>query len=200
MDGNPRPRNGIGGTPRPSNESRRPPGAPAGPPSSVSSATASSGMSRAERFDDERRRITESCFAKLDDQGQRTYTTFVLEQTSPCTVAHISLALLNSSRACTDTSKSSNPTLHTSAYRKTRPTRSRRPRRMRTQRRRKPESSSSPCGRRAECASTRPAKMPTAPFQLARHGTWRSFRGWRTTCIRPRPTRRQRSIRGGRAK
>lgn len=27
-------------------------------------------MSRAERFDDERRRITESCFAKVDDQGQ----------------------------------------------------------------------------------------------------------------------------------
>lgn len=30
-----------------------------------------SGMSRAERFDDERRRITESCFAKTDDAGQR---------------------------------------------------------------------------------------------------------------------------------
>jgi hypothetical protein len=31
-------------------------------------------MSRAERFDDERRRITESCFSKTDDQGQREYT------------------------------------------------------------------------------------------------------------------------------
>jgi hypothetical protein len=31
-------------------------------------------MSRAERFDDERRRITESCFAKTDDQGQRQYS------------------------------------------------------------------------------------------------------------------------------
>ncbi|UPX15396.1 uncharacterized protein EKO05_0005843 [Ascochyta rabiei] len=39
-------------------------------------------MSRAERFDDERRRITESCFAKLDDQGQlhESYITHIRVQ------------------------------------------------------------------------------------------------------------------------
>ncbi|KAF2003597.1 hypothetical protein P154DRAFT_486190 [Amniculicola lignicola CBS 123094] len=72
MDGNPR--RGLPSAPspanRPSNESRRPPGAPGGPPSTASSSTTPSGMSRAERFDDERRRITESCFSKTDDNGQ----------------------------------------------------------------------------------------------------------------------------------
>ncbi|KAH7135569.1 exocyst complex component Sec3-domain-containing protein [Dendryphion nanum] len=62
MDGRPRG--------RPSMESRRPPGAPGGPPSSASSTTGNSTMSRADRFDDERRRISESCFSKIDDQGQ----------------------------------------------------------------------------------------------------------------------------------
>lgn len=39
-------------------------------------------MSRAERFDDERKRITESCFAKTDEQGQRQYfTTHTYEET-----------------------------------------------------------------------------------------------------------------------
>ncbi|KAF2110567.1 exocyst complex component Sec3-domain-containing protein [Lophiotrema nucula] len=83
MDGNPRPRgppNGLPSNRRPSNESRRPPGAPGGPPS-VSSSTPSA-MSRAERFDDERRRITESCFAKTDDQGQliESYITHIRVQ------------------------------------------------------------------------------------------------------------------------
>ncbi|KAF2197886.1 hypothetical protein GQ43DRAFT_402093 [Delitschia confertaspora ATCC 74209] len=56
---------------RPSNESRRPPGAPGGPSSVTSSAVLSTGsMTRAERFEDERRRITESCFAKIDTNGQ----------------------------------------------------------------------------------------------------------------------------------
>ena len=70
MDGRPRG--------RPSMESRRPPGAPGGPPSSVSSATATSGMSRAERFDDERKRLTESLFSKVDDQGQRMLLPIIL--------------------------------------------------------------------------------------------------------------------------
>ncbi|PSN73506.1 hypothetical protein BS50DRAFT_514854 [Corynespora cassiicola Philippines] len=75
MNGNPRPRvppNGMGGGGRPSNESRRPPGAPGGPPPPSSSGpqASNSAMSRAERFEDERRRITESCFAKLGRDGQ----------------------------------------------------------------------------------------------------------------------------------
>lgn len=55
-------------------ESRRPPGAPGGPPASErSSARSGSAMSRAERFEDERRRITASCFSKIDpEDGQRT--------------------------------------------------------------------------------------------------------------------------------
>ncbi|KAF2193457.1 hypothetical protein K469DRAFT_712215 [Zopfia rhizophila CBS 207.26] len=87
MDGNnPRPRNplnGMSGSTRPGNEAaRRPPGAPGGPPSSSSSATLQTGMSRAERFDDERRRITESCFVKVDDQGQlvESYITHIRVQ------------------------------------------------------------------------------------------------------------------------
>ncbi|PVI05151.1 hypothetical protein DM02DRAFT_517359 [Periconia macrospinosa] len=66
MDGNPRQRNYPSGGSRPSGESRRPPGAPGGPPSSTSSRST---MSRAERFEDERRRITASCFSKLDADG-----------------------------------------------------------------------------------------------------------------------------------
>ncbi|KAF2258030.1 hypothetical protein CC78DRAFT_622152 [Lojkania enalia] len=79
MDGNPRPRNPPQ---RPSNESRRPPGAPGGPPSVASSGSTPSGMSRAERFDDERRRITESCFSKVDDNGQlvESYITHIRVQ------------------------------------------------------------------------------------------------------------------------
>ncbi|KAH6633236.1 exocyst complex component Sec3-domain-containing protein [Boeremia exigua] len=70
MDGRPRNNypNGLGDPRAPG---RGPaPGASRGPPSTTSSGAASSSMSRAERFDDERRRITESCFAKVDDQGQ----------------------------------------------------------------------------------------------------------------------------------
>jgi hypothetical protein len=72
MDGRPRNYpNGLG-------DPRGPPSRPStggqrGPPSTTSSSSTPSGMSRAERFDDERRRITESCFAKVDDQGQRQY-------------------------------------------------------------------------------------------------------------------------------
>jgi len=67
MEGRPRNYpNGLG------DPNRQPPGGARGPPSTTSSSSTPSGMSRAERFDDERRRITESCFAKVDDQGQRT--------------------------------------------------------------------------------------------------------------------------------
>ncbi|KAF2744664.1 hypothetical protein M011DRAFT_470252 [Sporormia fimetaria CBS 119925] len=72
MDASNRQRNPGGGMPpggpRGSGpDNRRPPGALG---SSSSSATGTSGMSRAERFDDERRRITESCFSKTDEKGQ----------------------------------------------------------------------------------------------------------------------------------
>ncbi|ORY12862.1 exocyst complex component Sec3-domain-containing protein [Clohesyomyces aquaticus] len=82
MDSNLRqrnPPNGTGGNRRPSNESRRPPGALGGPPSTSS---VHSGMSRAERFDEERRRINESAFAKLDDNGQpiESYITHIRVQ------------------------------------------------------------------------------------------------------------------------
>ncbi|KAF2468634.1 uncharacterized protein BDR25DRAFT_265418 [Lindgomyces ingoldianus] len=85
MDSNPRPRNppnGLPGNRRPSNEARRPPGAPGGPPSSSNSSTVQSGISRAERFDEERRRINESAFAKVDDQGQpiESYITHIRVQ------------------------------------------------------------------------------------------------------------------------
>jgi hypothetical protein len=74
MDPNARPRNyqnSAGNSGRPSNESRRPPGAPGGPPSSTPSSSRSA-LSRAEKFEDERRRITTSCFSKLDTTNQRT--------------------------------------------------------------------------------------------------------------------------------
>jgi len=73
MDGRPRNYpNGLG-------DPRAPPSRPStggarGSPSAASSTSTPSAMSRAERFDDERRRITESCFSKTDDQGQREYT------------------------------------------------------------------------------------------------------------------------------
>ena len=82
MDGRPRNNypNGLGD---PRGPGRGPaPGGPRGPPSTASSGAASSGMSRAERFDDERRRITESCFSKVDDQGQlqESYITHIRVQ------------------------------------------------------------------------------------------------------------------------
>ncbi|KAJ4371235.1 hypothetical protein N0V83_004452 [Neocucurbitaria cava] len=82
MDGRP-PRNYPNGLGDP----RAPPSRPStggarGPPSTASSSTPSSGMSRADRFDDERRRITESCFAKVDEQGQlqESYITHIRVQ------------------------------------------------------------------------------------------------------------------------
>ncbi|KAL5113500.1 hypothetical protein ACEQ8H_008608, partial [Pleosporales sp. CAS-2024a] len=70
MDG--RPRNYPNGDAR--GPSSRPSAAGArGASSTASSGSTPSAMSRAERFDDERRRITESCFSKPDDQGQRQY-------------------------------------------------------------------------------------------------------------------------------
>ncbi|KAF2737098.1 hypothetical protein EJ04DRAFT_488850 [Polyplosphaeria fusca] len=84
MDGNPRPRNPpTAGARGPSNESRRPPGAPGGgAPSTASSVSTPSGSLRAERFDDERRRITESCFVKVDEHGQliESYITHIRVQ------------------------------------------------------------------------------------------------------------------------
>jgi hypothetical protein len=70
MDGRPRNYPSAGGDPRlpPSRPST---GGARGSPSAASSGSTPSAMSRAERFDDERKRITESCFAKTDDQGQR---------------------------------------------------------------------------------------------------------------------------------
>ncbi|KAF2675712.1 hypothetical protein K458DRAFT_381054 [Lentithecium fluviatile CBS 122367] len=81
MDGNPRPRNyqnGAGNMGRPSNEGRRPPGAPGGPPSSTGSSSKSV-MSRADRFEDERKRITSSCFSKLeaDNSLHESYITHI---------------------------------------------------------------------------------------------------------------------------
>jgi hypothetical protein len=57
--------NGAAG--RPSTDAPR--GRPS-PSAGTSASSTPSAMSRAERFDDERRRITESCFSKVDDQGQ----------------------------------------------------------------------------------------------------------------------------------
>lgn len=72
--------NGLG-------DARGPPSRPStagarGPPSTTSASSAPAGMSRAERFDDERRRITESCFAKVDEQGQlqESYITHIRVQ------------------------------------------------------------------------------------------------------------------------
>ncbi|KAF2274097.1 uncharacterized protein EI97DRAFT_435460 [Westerdykella ornata] len=66
-------------------DNRRPPLSGA---ASVSSANTASSMSRAERFDDERRRITESCFSRLDEKGNliESYITHIRVQedaTSP---------------------------------------------------------------------------------------------------------------------
>ncbi|KAJ4408345.1 hypothetical protein N0V91_003349 [Didymella pomorum] len=82
MDGRPRNNypNGLGD---PRGQARGPAaGGSRGPPSTASSGAASSGMSRAERFDDERKRITESCFSKTDDQGQlqESYITHIRVQ------------------------------------------------------------------------------------------------------------------------
>ncbi|CAA9956449.1 exocyst complex component [Pyrenophora teres f. maculata] len=79
MEGRPRNyTNGPGDRP----QVRLPTGGPRGPPSATSSSSAPSGMSRAERFDDERRRITESCFSKVDEQGQlqESYITHIRVQ------------------------------------------------------------------------------------------------------------------------
>ncbi|KAH3985315.1 hypothetical protein HBH70_046860 [Parastagonospora nodorum] len=72
--------NGLG-------DPRAPPSRPStggarGSPSAASSTSTPSAMSRAERFDDERRRITESCFSKTDDQGQlqESYITHIRVQ------------------------------------------------------------------------------------------------------------------------
>ncbi|KAF1845227.1 uncharacterized protein K460DRAFT_405495 [Cucurbitaria berberidis CBS 394.84] len=82
MDGRPRnyPPNAMGDPRAPAN--RPSTGGARGPPSTASSSAPSSGMSRADRFDDERRRITESCFAKVDDQGQlqESYITHIRVQ------------------------------------------------------------------------------------------------------------------------
>ncbi|KAL5451088.1 hypothetical protein PMIN06_006358 [Paraphaeosphaeria minitans] len=70
--------NGTGSTGRPSNESRRPPGAIGGPsPSERSSARSGSAMSRAERFEDERRRITASCFSKIDSEDGQLLESYI---------------------------------------------------------------------------------------------------------------------------
>ncbi|KAF2036497.1 hypothetical protein EK21DRAFT_52030 [Setomelanomma holmii] len=72
--------NGLGDARAPT--SRPSTGGARGPPSTNSSSSAPSGISRAERFDDERRRITESCFAKVDEQGQlqESYITHIRVQ------------------------------------------------------------------------------------------------------------------------
>lgn len=60
--------------------------------------TAASGMSRAERFEDERRRITESCFAKVDEQGQRRSSLSFLHKnfSDPLQIYDNPLSLYNS--------------------------------------------------------------------------------------------------------
>ncbi|KAI4647278.1 uncharacterized protein J4E79_010430 [Alternaria viburni] len=75
-----RPRNYTNGAGDPRAPAGRPPGSSRGAPSASSSTP--SGMSRAERFDDERKRITESCFSKTDDQGQlqESYITHIRVQ------------------------------------------------------------------------------------------------------------------------
>ncbi|KAF1911061.1 exocyst complex component Sec3-domain-containing protein [Ampelomyces quisqualis] len=71
MDGRPRNYPNV-----PGGDARGPPRRPSaggarGAPSTASASSTPSAMSRAERFDDERRRINESCFAKVDEQGQQ---------------------------------------------------------------------------------------------------------------------------------
>ncbi|KAF1829147.1 hypothetical protein BDW02DRAFT_651582 [Decorospora gaudefroyi] len=81
MDG--RPRNYPNGAGDPRAPQPRPgTGGSRGPSSVASSSTTPSGMSRAERFDDERRRITDSCFSKVDEQGQlqESYITHIRVQ------------------------------------------------------------------------------------------------------------------------
>ncbi|RYN91623.1 hypothetical protein AA0120_g5557 [Alternaria tenuissima] len=75
-----RPRNYTNGAGDPRAPAQRPPGSSRGAPSATSSTP--SGMSRAERFDDERKRITESCFSKTDDSGQlqESYITHIRVQ------------------------------------------------------------------------------------------------------------------------
>jgi hypothetical protein len=46
-------------------------------------------LSARERFDDERRRIIESCFAKVDEQGQGTSSLSYLPRSSSCVVSHL---------------------------------------------------------------------------------------------------------------
>ncbi|KAF1935098.1 hypothetical protein EJ02DRAFT_460660 [Clathrospora elynae] len=81
MDGRPRNYpNGLGDPRAPPN--RPSTGGSKGTPSSTSSGSGPSGLSRAERFDDERRRITKSCFSKVDEQGQlqESYITHIRVQ------------------------------------------------------------------------------------------------------------------------
>lgn len=81
MDGRQRNYPNGNGDPR-APPSRPTTGGARGPPSTASSSAPSSSMSRAERFDDERRRITESCFSKVDEQGQlqESYITHIRVQ------------------------------------------------------------------------------------------------------------------------
>ncbi|RAR16472.1 exocyst complex component protein [Stemphylium lycopersici] len=81
MDGRPRNYTNGGGDPR-APPNRPSTGGSRGAPSAASSGSAPSGMSRAERFDDERKRITESCFSKVDEQGQlqESYITHIRVQ------------------------------------------------------------------------------------------------------------------------
>ncbi|KAI8935164.1 hypothetical protein NX059_007757 [Plenodomus lindquistii] len=79
-----RPRNYTNGRSDPRGPPSRPStgGGARGPPSATSASSTPSTMTRAERFDDERRRITESCFAKTDEQGQlqESYITHIRVQ------------------------------------------------------------------------------------------------------------------------
>jgi hypothetical protein len=52
------------------------------PFSSSSSGPRSGGMSRAERFEDEKKRIIESCFGKKDTDGSRTYSYYASHKTT----------------------------------------------------------------------------------------------------------------------
>lgn len=148
--------NGGSSTGRPSNESRRPPGAPGGPPpSDRSSARSGSAMSRAERFEDERRRITASCFSKIDpNDGQRAYI-------------HVFFWDRN---ARADIAQCLNPTSHTSAFKKTPHIRNHPPHQTRTQRTKSSVSSLFRSIKRSWCAYTRGVRMRMEVSQLERHG------------------------------
>lgn len=71
------PASGVRPTPRPpiSAQSTGQSGPPSGPPSTgiVSPPPLSGSMTRAERFEDEKRRIIDSCFAKVDEQAHRKF-------------------------------------------------------------------------------------------------------------------------------